>query len=237
MDWQTKSIFSPQESCGDGKKTLRLEMQVQLHAYSCDPSHPSLPLIPPPLCSLLSFILRSLLSTSYMYLNSYFSSSLVPPFYLTSPPFSALALSSPSSLFLSSPSLPLPSVFFSSLSLSSPSLLSSSLLSPSFLSPSVLSPSLHSPSLLFILPSLSLPFPSLFSLSFLSSPSLPPLSSPFLLRPPVFTTHLSNPARASGRYRPRSASRSGRHSILNASGRRKSKVEILARPDWALFQR
>ena len=56
-------------------------------------------------------------------------------------------------------------------------------------------------------------------------------------RPPVFT-HQISPARASGRYRPRSATKSPRHSILNASGRRKSsRADMQPRPDWALFGR
>ncbi len=50
----------------------------------------------------------------------------------------------------------------------------------------------------------------------------------------------SSPARASGRYRPRSSIRSPRQSVINASGRRSSRVSLSdtkARPDWALFGR
>ena len=57
-------------------------------------------------------------------------------------------------------------------------------------------------------------------------------------RPPVFNIR-SSPARASGRYRPRSSVRSSRNSVLNASGRRSSKVksELAKRPGWAMFAR
>ena len=59
-------------------------------------------------------------------------------------------------------------------------------------------------------------------------------------RPPVFNVR-SSPARQSGRYRPRSSTtKSPRHSILNASGRRNSrgtKSDIKPRPEWALFAR
>lgn len=50
----------------------------------------------------------------------------------------------------------------------------------------------------------------------------------------------SSPARASGRYRPRSSIKSPRHSVVNASGRRTSRVsksDLKPRPEWALFQR
>ena len=57
-------------------------------------------------------------------------------------------------------------------------------------------------------------------------------------RPPMFNLR-SSPARASGRYRPRSSVRSPRHSVLNASGRRtsKGKSDLQKRPEWALFAR
>ena len=55
-------------------------------------------------------------------------------------------------------------------------------------------------------------------------------------RPPVFNLR-SSPARASGRYRPRSSMRSPRHSVVNASGRRmsKGKNDLQKRPEWAMF--
>lgn len=58
-------------------------------------------------------------------------------------------------------------------------------------------------------------------------------------RPPVFNLR-SSPARASGRYRPRSSVKLARHSVVNTSGRRVSRVsrvDLKPRPDWALFQR
>ena len=60
-------------------------------------------------------------------------------------------------------------------------------------------------------------------------------------RPPVFNIR-SSPARQSGRYRPRTSSttKNPRHSVLNASGRRSSRVtksDIKPRPEWALFAR
>ena len=57
-------------------------------------------------------------------------------------------------------------------------------------------------------------------------------------RPPVFNLR-SSPARASGRYRPRSSIRSPRHSAVNASGRRvsKGKNDLQKRPEWAMFAR
>ena len=58
-------------------------------------------------------------------------------------------------------------------------------------------------------------------------------------RPPVFNLR-SSPARQSGRYRPKSSTKSPRHSIVNSSGRRSSRVtksDIKPRPEWALFAR
>ncbi len=57
-------------------------------------------------------------------------------------------------------------------------------------------------------------------------------------RPPVFNLR-SSPARASGRYRPRSSIRSSRNSVVNASGKRSSKAksELAKRPGWAMFAR